>query len=119
MTILNDSYVHVSDIAEGNGGLLCHTNRSDCCRKEDGSAQGFWYFPNPPGDPVPIRGERTTGDFFYRDRDDRIVRLNRIGNPSERGRFCCEIPNAAGDTVTLYVNIGKAYLLLYILPIPG
>jgi hypothetical protein len=47
--------------------------------------------------------------------------LNRYGNPSERGRFRCEVPNAAGVNVATYVNIGKWFvssstvLLWYIL----
>jgi hypothetical protein len=37
--------------------------------------------------------------------------LNRYGNPTERGRFRCEVPNAAGDMVTVYVNIGEWFVL--------
>jgi hypothetical protein len=36
--------------------------------------------------------------------------LNRYGNPSERGRFHCEVPNAAGDMVTVYVNISEWFV---------
>ena len=106
-TIPNDSYVLASNIDDG---LRCNTNRSDCCRSEDGSAQGHWYFPAPPGDRVLIRGTRTTGDYFYRDRYAGQVRLNRVGNPSERGRFRCEIPNADGALVNISVNIGERCL---------
>jgi hypothetical protein len=41
-----------------------------------------------------------------------VVRLNRYGNSSERGRFRCEVPNAAGDNVTVYVNIGEWFVSL-------
>ena len=109
VTIRNDGYILASAIGEGGSGLLCITDRSGCCRSSNGSAQGHWYFPDPPGDQVLIRGERTE-DFFYKNRDDGIVRLNRVGDPSERGRFRCEIPNAAGVTVTLYVNIGEWFV---------
>ena len=109
--IPNDGYVLVTDIAEGgtgmnDGGLLCITNRIDCCR---GGGQGEWYFPN--GTAVGIRGTRT-GNFFYRNRDARIVRLNRFGTgtPTERGRFRCVVPNAAGNMVTVYVNIGEWFV---------
>ena len=105
--IPNDGYVLASDIAIGGSGLLCNTDRNDCCRGIDGAAQGQWYFPDPPGGQVLIRGNRNTGNFFYRDRDAQIVRLNRFGNPTERGRFRCEVPNAAGDNMHLYVNIGE------------
>ena len=48
-------------------------------------------------------------NFFTRDRVTRIVCLNRYGSPpmKDRGCFRCEIPSADGDTVTLFVNIGK------------
>ena len=115
--IANEGYVLASDIGEGGddmttmgGGLLCVTNNSDCCRGADnpnGGGQGEWYFPN--GTAVAIQGTRTTGDFFYRNRDAGIVRLNRFGTstPPERGCFRCVVPNAAGDMVTVYVNIGE------------
>ena len=105
--IPNDSYILVTAIGEGSGGLLCNTDRSDCCRGSYGAAaQGQWYFPDPPGDQVLIEDMRT-GNFFYRDRETGVVRLNRRNNPTERGRFRCEIPDINGDMVTLYVNIGE------------
>ena len=82
------------------------TDRGDCCRGIDGAAQGQWYFPDPPGGQVLIEGTRT-GNFFYRDRGDGVVRLNRRNNPTERGHFRCEIPDINGDMVNLYVNIGE------------
>jgi hypothetical protein len=36
--------------------------------------------------------------------------LNRYGNPSERGRFRCEVHNAADALVTVYVNIGEWFV---------
>ena len=106
VTISNDGYVItvlVTAIGEGSGGLLCNT---DCCRVSDGAPQGQWYFPGPPGGQVLIENMGTR-DFFYRDRGDGVVRLNRRNNPTERGRFRCEIPDAAGDLMNLYVNIGE------------
>ena len=38
--------------------------------------------------------------------------LNRFGTPPERGRFRCEILNAAGDMVTMYVNIGEFSVII-------
>ena len=114
---VTNNIVLVTNISEGgfgvtgmdDGGLLCITNRSECCRASDnpnGFGLGEWYFPN--GNPVEIRGNRQYGDsFFYRNRDARLVRLNRVGNPPERGLFHCEIPNAYGYIVSLYVNIGE------------
>ena len=107
--IPNDGSVLASDIGEGDlNGLLCHTDRRNCCRgRADGEAQGQWYFPGQPGDQVQIEGGRGIGDFFYRNRGARVVRLNRRGNPPERGRFRCEVMNDAGDMVNVYVNIGE------------
>ena len=65
------------------------------------------HFPN--GTAVGIRGDRTTGNLFFRDRDSEIVHLNSRGDPSERGHFRCEVPNAAGVMVTVYVNIGECH----------
>ena len=41
-----------------------------------------------------------------------MVRLNHRGIPPERGRFCCEVPNADGVLVTMYVNIGECGILI-------
>ena len=112
MAIPNDVYVLVTDIAEGDGGLLCNTDRNDCCRASDGVAQGQWYLPDRSQ--VGSFTEVDTGhprNFFYRNRFTGIVRFNRLSDPPERGRFHCEIPNDDGDTVTLYVNIGEWFVL--------
>ena len=112
MTISNDGYVLASGITEFIGGLLCHTDRSDCCRVSDGVAQGYWYYPN--GSQVRSFTQEDTGldprNFFYRSRDTGIVHLNHRGAPPERGCFLCEVPNAAGVMVTLYVNIGEWFV---------
>ena len=49
VTISNDGYVVFSDIGRYDTGLLCNTDRSDCCRgidASDGVAQGHWYRPD-------------------------------------------------------------------------
>ena len=106
VTIPNDGYILVSDVGEDDGGLLCYTDRSGCCRNIDGVAQEEWYFPEAGG-LIPIEGVQIGDKFFYRNRDTGIVRLNHRGDPPERSRFHCEIPNAYGVIVTLYVNIGE------------
>lgn len=107
--IPNDGYVLVTDIGTDDGGLLCHTDRIDCCRSSDGAPQGHWYFPD--GSPVGIKGQVIANDptthFFFRDRNTGVVRLNRYGNPVERGRFRCEVPDRDGVNVIMYVNIGE------------
>ena len=109
VTIPDDGHVLVTDIGEENAGLHCNTDRTDCCRSSDGVAQGEWY--RPDGSRVlsftDEIANNPTRNFFSRNRGTRVVRLNRAGTPPERGRFRCEVPNAAGDLVTVFVNIGE------------
>ena len=115
VTIPNDGYVLASDIGFGDTGLHCNTDRSGCCTSGDhpsGAAQGHWYYPN--GTQVGSFSEEdaasTDRNFFYRNRATGIVRLNRAGDPPQRARFRCEIPNAGGALVNLYVNIGECFV---------
>ena len=109
VTIPNDSYVLLRDIGRDDISLNCNTDRSGCCRA---SGQGHWYHPD--GSQVGSFTQEFAIDpaqnFFSRNRDSGVVRLHRNGNPTERGRFRCEIPNAAGDVVIMYVNIGEWFV---------
>ena len=101
--------------------LLCVTDLEDCCDAPH-TVRGDWYYPNgsvvlfdvivPMGE-----GSRTT---FWRNRGPNevvngqqrygSVRLfRRYSRPPGRGRFRCELPNAADPNVnkTLYANIGE------------
>ena len=104
--LANNSYVDVDDIGEDENALICHTNKTGCCHYYDDRA-GEWYFPN--GSSVQTRdGNRYSGltEYFYRNRGESIVRLNRYGNsPLERGHFYCELPDANDVNKTLHVNI--------------
>jgi hypothetical protein len=118
VTIPNDGYVHINDIGYGDTGIHCNTDKSDCCGGADHpneTAQGQWYYPD--GSRVlSITDEVANGlitNFFARNRFTQIVRLNRYGiNPPQRGRFRCEVPNAAGDNVTVYVNVGEWFYII-------
>jgi hypothetical protein len=96
--------------------LLCVTDLKDCCETPR-TVRGNWYYPNgsivtfdnPTSEAMfwSNRGpyELINGRQFYGS-----VRLwRRWSNPPERGRFRCELPNAANSSVnqTLYANIGK------------
>ena len=118
VAVPNNSYVDVNDIGEGGPdgisdavGLLCHTNKVDCCADDhvsDGGVLGEWFLPN--GTIVNNRRNNTDSrsmDFFYRNRFQSVVRLLRVGHPIVRGLFRCEIPNANNVFETLYVNIGN------------
>ena len=115
-TIPSDGYVLASAIGIQSSSLYCNTDRRDCCRASsasDGVARGHWYRPNGTqiGSLMQQSAIYPTRKFFSRDRIRGAVRLNRFGNPSERGRFRCEAPNAAGDNVTVYVNIGEWFVV--------
>ena len=109
----NNSAIQITEIGETNPdtdlneGLQCITDRMPCCRVA--IRAGEWYMYTPERTMVP--GPSTTVRFeFYRNRgyDDGTVNLNRpSGVMSPTGLFCCEVPNAAGDTQPLCANIGK------------
>ena len=112
VTIPSDSYILISDIGRDDTGLHCNTDNFDCCRASDhpnGTAQGHWYRPNGSqvGSFTQEAATDPTRNFFSRNRAPRIVRLNRNGIPPDTGRFRCEVPNASGGNVTIYVNIGE------------
>ena len=122
-TIPNDSYVLVTDFWNGFGGtgLYCSTDRNDCCRASDhpnGIAQGHWYRPDgrevlDSSTEYRTRPYCEIYSYFHSSRSRGVVYLfretgsNSMINPPERGRFRCEIPDASGVNVTLYVNIGE------------
>ena len=95
--------------------LECITDLVDCCGTESGSPvraqHGNWYFPD--GARV---GEFSGGTRFMVNRGPNevidgqqfngSVRLfRRFSDVPQRGRFRCELPNAAGVDQNLYVNI--------------
>ena len=64
------------------------TDRVECCRSTFGGG-GEWYFPN-----TSQVGTVGGGGDFYRNRDQRVVRLNRRNNAMmPTGSFCCTIPD--------------------------
>ena len=94
--------------------LLCVTDLIDCC-DDPHTVRGDWYYPD--GNVVLFDEGSTT---FRRNRGPNevvngqqlygSVRLfRRYSQPPGRGRFRCELPNAADPNVnkTLYANIGE------------
>ena len=106
--------MNAKDILQGNyNALLCLTNDTNCCGGDN--KMGDWIFPD--GTYV---GSHTSnlvdgllrGSFFLRNRDQSVVRLYGHNNPSERGRFRCELLNS-----TIYVNICEYYKCTQLLDI--
>ena len=102
--IANDSYVNIDYIGEGEA-LLCLTDKMNCCIHPHRA--GEWYFPN--NDSVKTQGDASSMsmNYFYRNRGIQTVRLNRVQNPPERGRFNCTVPDSTNNTQSIYVNLGK------------
>ena len=110
--IANDGYVNVDDIGFGDdsNALLCHTDKTDCC-KSPYMVNGNWHFPNGTvveGFKAIMQSGKGTSNILARNRGNNgVVRLYRLGNPTDRGHFYCVVPNAAGDDQTIYVNLCK------------
>ena len=124
--IPNNSYVDVNEIGAGGPGgisdiegLLCHTNKMDCCgsgQVPGGDTLGHWFFPN--GTVVNSRSSNVDAgrtDFFFRNRFQSVVRLLRVGHPLEMGFFHCEVPNARNINQSLYVNVGMYFMNNYLM----
>ena len=97
----NGSTVLRTDIGEGDDTLQCITDSTTCCT--GAGRAGEFYFPD--GTTVPISG----GDFthtYYRSRSTGLILLHRRPSGVLTGQFRCEIPNASGMTVNLFINIG-------------
>ena len=109
--------MNADDIGDFYDGpyLQCHTNNIECCSQfevPDRGVLGEWYLPNGAAvGKLNSNGGQAAIDvgvyFFARRRGPSTVSLFRGGAPSDRGRFHCEVPNAAGINQTVYANICK------------
>lgn len=102
-------------------GLLCHTDKLDCCggSQTGGALIGHWYLPdgaiiNSYSEIDAITDENRPHSSFTRNRGQSLIRLyiavyrdNPLYSLLERGRFCCVVPNAAGVDTTICANICK------------
>ena len=111
VTLLNNSLVDFEDIPNPltDGGVVddsvlnCRTDLEECCNdalQNLPAPVGEWYYPN--GTALDFDAGGAT---FRRNRGLMNVRLWRRNTPPERGRFCCELPNAQNVNQTVYVNI--------------
>ena len=92
-TYQNNSIVTLTDIGEGNDGLLCITNGVN------GSVRGDWYFP----DGTRVFSTQNDSDI-YGNRDQMMVRMNRRGG-GEEGIYHCEIPDAVNRNQSIYIGV--------------
>ena len=106
MTYHNGSTVLRTDIGEEAAALQCTTDKVTCCTNQNGEIRdGEFYFPD--GTPVPVAG--ATISSYYRTRGSMMIALNHRSNiiTQPTGQFRCEIPDASGTTVNLFINIGR------------
>ena len=120
-TYQNNSLVTLENINEGGDALLCLTSLADCCRSGDTPSGtpslGDWLFPNGTAVPntiIGFVGGGTTGPpiiwKFYRNRDLRVVRINRREGGVD-GIYRCEIPVSLGPPIVyqnLYIGVYTA-----------
>ena len=109
----NNSYINVDMIgSQDNNSLFCCTNNEYCCHGNytlDKNPLGAWKYPN--GSSVAYFNITLKMQYanlrsrFDRNRNWGTVRLMRIMEPTERGHFCCEIPDSSNVTQTLCTYI--------------
>ena len=100
-----------TDIGEDDNALQCTTDSTTCCTNTGGETRaGNFYFPVSSvrlGAVVPTLGLAVDG--YYRDRQSQHIRLNFYNHQSSgtiTGLFRCNIPQASGPDVDMYINIG-------------
>ena len=92
-----------TDIGEDDDALQCTTDSTTCCSNAgDEVRAGDFYLPG--GDIVMIEDRTTNG--YYRTRGTRHIRLHHQDTGTITGQFRCEIPDASGTMVNLFINIG-------------
>ena len=100
VTYTNNSAVPLSEVGEGENALLCKTDKEDCCGTPPNRFGEFYY---PTDIKVPIAKVQ---QGFYRNRGEKIVRLNRRdGTTSPTGRYRCEVPDASGSMQNIYITL--------------
>ena len=99
----NGSTVLRTDIGEEDAALNCTTDSTTCCRNGFGETRaGNFYFPNGS---IVLREVDVPSDSYYRTRFSMLIGLNRLPAATLTGQFRCEIPDASGTTVNLFINI--------------
>ena len=92
-----------TDIGNGKSSLQCTTASTTCCTNTPPEMRaGDFYLPG--GGMVMLLGTTTNG--YYRTRGTRHIRLNRQSAGTITGQFRCEVPDASGTTVNLFINVG-------------
>ena len=86
-----NSELLISEIGEGDGGLVCRTDHPLCC---DYSTDAVWLSPYG----VIVSSTRGDGDFYVTHSNGYIT-LNCYGNTTSTaaGIYCCVVPVSGGS----------------------
>ena len=88
MVLANHSYVSLLLVNNTeSGSVQCHTDLQTCCRIEQGSHRGHWFFPN--GSVLGFRG--SSDDDIVEIRGPERVDIRRRNNGSASGIYHCSI----------------------------
>ena len=99
----NNSVIDISNIGEEENALVCKTDKEDCCGTLP-NRFGEFYYPN--GDRVLIRA---SGQGFYRNRGEQLIRLNRRpGIMFPTGVYSCEVPDSDGTNRKIFATLTAA-----------
>ena len=120
MSYADGDTVLLSDIGEGENGLMCTTTLADCCGQNADGVQvpaerrGEFYYPN--GTRVPTRGGASS-DGLFRARGYQFISLQRLSTATTSttpplGRYRCDIPDRNGVSQNMFINIGELNHLL-------
>ena len=105
-TYQNNSVITLEDIGEGDNGLLCMTDVTDCCRPHLGRVLGNWFFPN--GTKVVSSGYQWD---FHRTRGESVLNLQRRRGGAD-GIYRCVIPVPQSDAEyanqTIFIGVYTA-----------
>ena len=106
-TYYNNSLVTLDDIGESNDALLCITDNTACCARDQspgGGILGDWYYPNGTGVPSAFVALPNVQWEFYRNRGPSVVRMNRRRG-GVNGIYHCVIPDTTGVDQTIYIGV--------------
>ena len=95
----NNSVISINDVGVEVDALLCITDMECSCHN---NACGEFYYPNNTKVPGP---EVIGGQFMYRDKKHKMIRLNRKPEINLSGKYRCEIPDARGVIQKLYFTL--------------
>ena len=86
--VTRNSELLISEVGEGDGGLVCRTDHPQCCENS-----GLWLSP----DDAVISSTPGDGDVYVT-RGDGYITLNRYSNTTTTaGKYCCVVPVSGGS----------------------